>query len=167
MKALQRLDFVMLWVARIFAIGFLVWTFPKSLPSNPYDPIPSLAVAVTWVTMSALWVACTWCLRRDIARLYLMLSSILPLISALSLQWVAFSDHGTISGFGRDGYLAAKVVSIVFVFGFVSMIWVGFRPPRKVRSTPPDSTVTKKLTSQRPDGGLFSVFLRHWLPRSA
>jgi hypothetical protein len=112
MKPLQMLDHVMLWITRGVGALFvllILGTFPFASDNG---------LIREWsaqFAMSVLLLVSLWCLRRDIARLFLGLTSVLLLFGSMM---------NTVWHWPED-----LIGQLILDSALLSMLWVALRPP--------------------------------------
>jgi hypothetical protein len=147
MKPLQTLDHVMLWIARVFAIGCLgyviyamidfygsyVWPYHHYASQHRHFPMTRWASFILSIhgtyelffllLVAFLWNAALWWLRRDAGRFYLLLSGSLMF---LTYSWRLI--YGILNPYpAMDA--SEWINAAVSIVGFFAMAWVAFRAP--------------------------------------
>jgi hypothetical protein len=118
MKALQMLDHVMLWVARVFAAYAVFFAL-----INLGDRIDRMIIFGSFFIISISWLVCTWTLSHRWAhRLLGITSTLIALIfGALLLQTAHNMDNSD---------LTVLILPFVGLVGSSTLLWIACRPPK-------------------------------------
>jgi hypothetical protein len=115
-RALRMLDHVMLWVARSFAVFAVFFASCMSLDGFAKGDFIFFG---SCLSLTILWLICTWSLRQRWARLFLGITSGMYL--AAVFIYIAY-DLQSLN-------LNSAHFFIFPLFGSVAMFWIALHPP--------------------------------------